>query len=334
MAGLETNYLGLELKNPLIASASPLSKKVSMVKRLEDSGVSAVVMYSLFQEQIDFSSKELNYFLNRGTEQFAEALTYLPEMGDYRIGADAYMEHIHTLKGCVDIPIIASLNGVTKGDWVKNAAMAEQAGADALELNIYHLVTDFDVTCQSVEKNVISLVSSIRESIHIPIGLKLSPFYSAFPNLIKRAIKAGVGGLVLFNRFLQPDLDIEALEVDVHNRLSTSDDLLLPLRWVAILYGRIDADLAITGGVHTGRDVIKSVMAGANVTMIASEFVANGPEQAEKILSETNKWLDTYGYSTIKEMRGSLSQKKVADPAAFERAQYMKALQKYDHQLP
>ncbi|MCJ7694242.1 MAG: dihydroorotate dehydrogenase-like protein [Anaerolineaceae bacterium] len=334
MAGLDTNYLGLELKNPLMASASPLSKKVSMVKRLEDSGVSAVVMYSLFQEQIDYTSKKLNYFLSRGTDQFAEALTYLPDLGNYNIGPDAYMEHIRTLKECVDIPIIASLNGVTNGDWVKNAEMIEQAGADALELNIYHIVTDETVTAQSVEKNVISLVSSIRNSIHIPLGLKLSPFYSALPNLIGRVIKGGIDGFVLFNRFLQPDLDIEALEIDVHSRLSTSDDLLLPLRWIAILYGRVNADLAISGGIHNARDVVKGVMAGANVTMVASEFLANGPEQAVKILDTLNSWMDAYGYATLKDMRGSLSQEKVVDPAAFERAQYMKALQKFDHQLP
>jgi dihydroorotate dehydrogenase (fumarate) len=334
MVDLKCNYLDLELKNPLVASASPLSKKISLAKQLEDAGVSAIVMYSLFQEQIQHASKELDFFLSRGTDQFAEALTYFPDLGTYNVGVDAYLEEVRTLKECLSIPIIGSLNGLSTGDWVKNAALIEQAGADALELNYYFIPTDPTMTSQSIEKDITDMVSGVCHKVHIPVSVKLSPFFTALPNLAQRIVKAGADGLVLFNRFMQPDLDIEALEVDAFRRLSTSDEMLLPLRWVALLYGRIKADLALTTGVHCGVDIVKAVMAGANVVMVASEFLANGSDRANVMLGEITQWMETFEYENIKQMLGSLSQEKIAMPAVYERAQYMKALQAFDHHLP
>lgn len=333
MADLKTNYLSLDLKNPLVASASPLSKKVSLVKRLEDNGISAVVLYSLFEEQITHELRELNFFLERGTEQYPEALTYFPDLGNYNIGPDAYMEHIRTLKECVDIPVIASLNGISSGKWIRYAAMIEQAGADALELNIYFLPTDPKMTGQSLEKAYIKLVADIRQTIHIPIALKLTPFFTSLPNMVAKAVSAGANGFVLFNRFMQPDLDIEALEVETTVNLSTSNDLLLPMRWIAMLYGRIRADLALSSGVHTARDVVKAIMAGANVAMMASTLLLNGIEQASAILADLDVWMNANDYASVIEMRGCLSQEKSANPAAYERAQYMKALRAFDQHL-
>ncbi|HVP21829.1 MAG TPA: dihydroorotate dehydrogenase-like protein [Anaerolineaceae bacterium] len=333
MADLSTTYLGLHLKNPVVASASPLSKKLDSVKRLEDAGISAVVMYSLFEEQIAHESLELNFFLERGTESYAESLTYFPDLGKYNLGADAYVELIRKIKSSVNIPIIGSLNGSTPGGWVEYARKIEQAGADALELNMYALATDPLATSQEMEQAYVDLVSDVRKQIHIPLAVKLSPYFTSLPNLATRLVQAGVNGLVLFNRFLQPDIDIETLEVNPMAHLSTSEELRLPLRWVAILYGRIDADIALTSGVHTGEDVIKASMAGANCTMIASELIAKGHGRIPEILGEMNQWMEEFEYDSINQMRGSMSQKSVPDPAAFERANYMKALQSFDNRF-
>jgi dihydroorotate dehydrogenase (fumarate) len=334
MVDLSTTYLGLQLKNPLVASASPLSKKVDRVRRLEDAGVSAVVMYSLFEEQITHESLALDYFLSRGTESFAEAMTYFPEMDHYNVGPETYLELINKLKTSVDIPIIASLNGISTGGWIDYAKRMEEAGADAIELNIYYISTDPKVTSQELEQAHVDLVSDIRKQVNVPLAVKLSPFFSTLPNLANHLAKAGANGLVLFNRFIQPDLDIETLEVVPTVHLSTSDELRLPLRWIAILYGKVKADLALTGGVHTAQDLIKSVMAGANVTMLASELIAKGPERASEILEEMTNWMETYQYESVKQMCGSMSQQSVAEPAAFERANYMKALSSMDNKLP
>ena len=329
MVDLSTTYLGLQLKNPLVASASPLSKKVDRVRKLEDAGVAAVVMYSLFEEQITHESLALDYFLSRGTESFAEALTYFPEMDHYNVGPESYLELIQKLKTSVDIPIIASLNGVSTGGWIDYAKRMEEAGADAIELNIYYISTDPKVTSQELEQAHVDLVADIRKQVNVPLAVKLSPFFSTLPNLATHLAKAGANGLVLFNRFIQPDLDIETLEVVPTMHLSNSDELRLPLRWIAILYGKVKADLALTGGVHTAQDLIKSVMAGANVTMLASELIARGPERASEILEEVTTWMETYEYESVKQMCGSMSQQSVAEPAAFERANYMKALNSY-----
>ncbi len=333
MVELNTTYLGLNLKNPLVASASPLSKKVDGVRRLEDAGVSAVVMYSLFEEQIVHESHALDHYLSRGTESFAEALTYFPDLDNYNVGPDSYLELIRKCKEAVDMPVIGSLNGNTTGGWVDYARKIEEAGADALELNIYNIPTDPAITSAEVEQAYVDLVADVRKQIRIPLAVKLSPFFTSLPNLAQRLAGAGANGLVLFNRFYQPDLDIESLEVVPNLVLSTSDDLRLPLRWVAILYGRIQADLALTSGVHTAKDVVKALMAGARVAMTTSELLANGIGRSSAILADLSQWMEEFEYSSVQQMIGSMSQQAVADPGAFERANYMKALTSLDNRL-
>ncbi len=334
MIDLKTSYLGLELKNPLLASASALSKKTSYVKQMEDAGISAVVMYSLFEEQITHDSLAFNYFMERGTDRFAESLDYFPDLERYNVGPDQYLEQIRRNKEAVDIPVIASLNGVSNTGWIEYGQKIAEAGADALELNTYYISTNPDVTSNQLEENYYDLVKAVCDNVDIPVAVKLNPFFSALPNLIHRLEDAGADGFVLFNRFIQPDLDIENLEVDSTLHLSSSSELLLPLRWMALLYGRLDADLALTTGVHTGVDLVKSVMAGANVAMVASEFVAKGVNRATEMLAEMENWMTAYEYDSVVKMRGVMSQKNVENPAAFERANYMKALQSYDNKLP
>ena len=334
MTNLKTTYLGMELKNPLVASASTLSKRTSRVRQMEDSGVSAVVMYSLFEEQIVHDSLAFNYFMERGTDTFAEALDYFPDLERYNVGPEEYLEQIQKNKKAVDIPIIGSLNGVSNSGWIEYARKMEQAGADALELNTYFIPTDPALSASELEKNFTALVKAVTESVQIPVAVKLSPFFTALPNLATQLANAGAKGLVLFNRFVQPDLNIEKMEVDATLHLSTSAELLLPLRWMALLYGKVDLDLALTSGVHSGQDLVKSILAGADVAMVASEFIANGIERAGELLAEMETWMSAYEYSSVEKMRGTLSQKHVGNPAAFERANYMKALQSYDNKLP
>ncbi len=331
MVDLSTTYLGLQLKNPLVASASPLSKKVDSVCKLEDAGVGAVVMYSLFEEQIIHESLELDYYLNRGTYEFAEALTYFPEMESYNVGPEGYLELIAKLKKTVSIPIIGSLNGISTGGWIEYGKKIEEAGADALELNIYYIPTQAETASQELEQVYVDLVTDVRKQVHIPLAVKLSPYFTALPNFARRLVAAGADGLVLFNRFYQPDLDIETLEVTPDLVLSTSTEMRLPLRWIAILYGRIQADLALTTGVHTAEDTVKALMAGANVAMMASALIENGPAYAGEVLKNLQSWMETYEYESVKQMTGSMSQQAVAEPAAFERANYMKALNSFDY---
>jgi dihydroorotate dehydrogenase (fumarate) len=333
MVDLSTTYLGLKLKNPLVASASPLSRKVENVQALEAAGASAVVMYSLFEEQIEHESRELDYFLNLGTETYAEALTYFPEMESYNIGPEKYLGLISELKKSVKIPVIASLNGISSGGWVDYAHRMQEAGADALELNIYFLPTDTKLSAEVLEKAYVTLVKDVRGKVKIPLAVKLNPFFTSLPNFAQNLVSAGANGLVLFNRFYQPDLDIENLEVVSDLKLSTSDDLRLPLRWTAILHDRIKTDLALTGGVHNSVDVLKSMMAGANVAMLASELLENGIERLSEILSGMSAWMEEHDYQSVQQMRGSLSQKSVANPAAFERANYMKVLSSFDRRI-
>lgn len=333
MIDLSTQYLGLKLKNPLVASASPLSKKVDTVKKLEDAGIGAVVMYSLFEEQIIHESHALDYFLSHGTESFSEALTYFPDMEHYNVGPDGYLDMIRKLKESVQVPVIASLNGISTGGWVDYARKMEQAGADALELNIYFLPTDLELEGIALEDAYVELVSCVRAQVKIPLAVKLSPYFTALPNFARKLVGAGANGLVLFNRFYQPDLDIETLEVVPDLVLSTSDELRLPLRWTAILYGRLQADLALTTGVHSVEDVVKATMAGARVSMMASELLSRGIGRVSEILADLEKWLETYECHSIQQMLGSMSQQAVADPAAFERANYMKVLQSFDRRL-
>lgn len=333
MSDLSTTYLGLRLKNPLVVSASPLSKKVEQARRLEAAGASAIVLYSLFEEQITHESHELDHYLSRGTETYAEALSYFPEMERYNIGPDRYLDHLHRLKQTLNIPVIGSLNGISAGGWIEYAHKIEQAGADALELNIYYLPTDPHVRGAELEDTYVNLVRMVRAQVRIPIALKLSPFVTALPNLAQRFTEAGANGLVLFNRFYQPDFDLEALEVVPSLKLSSSDDLRLPLRWIAILYGRVAADLALTGGVHTAQDALKAIMAGAKAAMLASELIANGAERLSVILSDMRTWMLEHEYESITQMQGSMSQQSVSEPAAFERANYMKALNSFDNRL-
>jgi dihydroorotate dehydrogenase (fumarate) len=329
MVDLNTTYLGLSLKNPLVASASPLSKKVDTAIQLEEAGVAAIVMYSLFEEQIVQESLKLHQDLTRGTEAFAEALSFLPDYGLYSVGPESYLEQVSKIKKAVQIPVIGSLNGVTPGGWVEYARKIEQAGADALELNLYYLETDPNTGSAELEKRYNSLVSDVRKQIQIPLAVKLSPFVTSIPNFAHHLVEAGANGLVLFNRFYQPDFDLEELEVVPNLVLSNSHELRLPLRWIAILYGKVNADFALTSGVHTAEDMVKAVMAGASIAMVASEFLKHGVGRAGEIISDLTVWMDEHEYTSIAQMKGSMSQQSVADPAAFERANYMKVLSSY-----
>jgi dihydroorotate dehydrogenase (fumarate) len=333
MPDLTTTYLGLRLKNPLVASASPLSKKLDRVRRLEDAGAAAVVMYSLFEEQITHESLELDHYLSLGTHSYAESISYFPDLDRYNVGPEPYLEHLRRVKEAVDIPVIGSLNGVSSGGWVDYARRIEEAGADALELNIYYLAADPALSGAELEASYVHLVRDVCAEVTVPVAVKLSPFFTALPHLARRLADAGASGLVLFNRFYQPDFDLERLEVVPNLALSTSRDLRLPLRWIAMLYGRVGADLALTSGVHTAEDVVKAMMAGANVAMLASALLSRGIGRLGEIRDELTAWLVEHEYDSVGQMRGSMSQRGVADPAAFERANYMKVLNSYDPRL-
>ena len=326
---LTTNYLGLPLRNPIVVSSCPLSHTVDSIRRLEDAGASAVVLYSLFEEQINFDSLLLDNYLRNGTNSYSESLSYFPEMENYNAGPDEYMNLIRRAKEAVDIPIIGSLNGVSAGGWTNFAGLIEDAGADALELNVYYVPTSLDLTGQEVENIYLDMLRQVKTSVSLPIAMKLSPFFSSTANMAQRLVEAGASGLVLFNPFYQPDLNLETLEVAPRMVLSNSDELRLPLRWVAILYGRVLADLAITSGVHTAEDVLKGLMAGAKVTMMASELLQRGVRRIKETLDEIEIWMDEREYESIAQMIGSMSQQHCAEPAAFERANYMKTLDSY-----
>ncbi len=326
MIDLTTTYLGLVLKNPIVAAASPLSKKVDTARQLDEAGVGGIVMYSLFEEQIIHESLELDHFLTRGTDSFAEAMSYLPDQGTYAICPGKYLDHVTAVKKAVSVPVIGSLNGVSKGGWTKYARHIQDAGADALELNLYYLASDPKLTSAELEDAYAELVAEVKASINIPLAVKLSPFFTSVPNVCHKLAEAGADGLVLFNRFYQSDFDLENLKV-VHNlHLSNSTDLNLPLRWISILYGKVKADLALTSGVHTAQDIIKSMMAGAQVTMLASELLAKGIRRIPDLLNMTEFWMKERKYKSIKQMQGCMSQQAVREPAAFERANYMKML--------
>jgi dihydroorotate dehydrogenase (fumarate) len=326
---LTTNYLGMLLKNPIVASSSPLSHNVDSICRLEDAGAAAVVMYSLFEEQIGFDSYYIDHHLTQGTDSYAESISYFPDMQSYNVGPDEYLNLIRRAKEAARIPIIGSLNGASVGGWTDYAALIEEAGADALELNVYYLPTNTAIKGSDVEALYLDILSSVREVVTIPVAVKLSPFLSSTANMASCLSAQGADGLVLFNRFYQPDFDLENLEVATRLVLSNSNELRLPLRWVAILYGRVKADLAITSGVHTSEDVIKGLMAGARVTMMASELLQNGIRRIGQVLNELVAWLNEHEYESVTQMIGAMSQKHCSEPAAFERANYMKMLQSY-----
>ena len=329
MTDLSTTYLGLNLRNPLVASASPLSRKVDRAKKLEEAGISAIVMYSLFEERIIHESLELDHYLNRGTNSFAEALSYLPDGGMYGISPEKYLNHVAGLKKALTIPVIGSLNGVSKGGWTEYARRIENAGADALELNMYYIPTDINITSSDIEDMQVDLVAEVKSAIKIPLAVKISPFVTSIPNFTKRLVEAGADGLVLFNRFYQPDFDLDEMEILHSLDLSTSSELRLPLRWISILHGKLNVDFALTSGAHTYTDVLKAMMAGAKVAMMASNLLRNGEQATAPILSELETWMQEREYESIRQMQGSMSQKSVREPEAFERANYMKVLNNY-----
>ncbi|MCC6396180.1 MAG: dihydroorotate dehydrogenase-like protein [Bacteroidetes bacterium] len=326
---LSTTYLGLHLKNPIVPSASPLSRTLDGIKRLEDAGAAAIVMYSLFEEQIHHEAAELEHYLSYGTQSFAEALSYFPETAEYNLGPEEYIEHIRKAKEAVDIPIIGSLNGISTGGWIQYARKIQDAGADAIELNVYYIPTDAKLTGEVVEQRYLDVLKAVKSTVTIPIAMKLSPFFSSMANMAARLDAAGVNGLVMFNRFYQPDLDIDALDVVPNVTLSTSQAIRMPLRWIAVLFGKVKASLAATSGVHGAQDVVKLVMAGADVTQMCSALLLHGPGRITEVVEELDRWLIEHEYVSLKQMRGSMSQKSVADPSAFERANYMKALNRY-----
>ncbi|MGH2660853.1 MAG: dihydroorotate dehydrogenase-like protein [Actinomycetota bacterium] len=325
-ADLRTRYLGLELANPVVPSASTLSSRIDTLKRLQDAGAAAVVMQSLFEEQIEHEEIEIDRMLEAGAHSFPEAITYVPELEDYNIGPDAYVRHLEQTKEELEIPVIGSLNGASKGGWVRHAKLIRDAGADALELNIYYVAADPNLTSPEVEQRYIDLVAAVRSSVEIPLAVKVGPFFSSMPNMARRLVEAGADGLVLFNRFLQPDIDLETLGVDPTLHLSTSEELRLPLRWIAILRGRVDASLAATTGVHTWEDAMKLILAGADVTMMASALFKHGPEHLRTVVDGIRTWLDEHEYASVEQAKGSVSQAACPDPVAFERSNYMRAL--------
>ena len=329
MTDLSTRYLGLTLKNPLVVSPSPLNEDVDNLRRMEDLGASAVVLHSLFEEQINVQSNDLDRFLSHGADSFAEALSYFPDAQNYHLGPEEYLEHVRKAKRTIGIPIIGSLNGVSTGGWIRYAKMIEEAGADALELNVYYIPTDPAISSAQVEKMYIDLVRDIKATVKIPVAVKLGPYFSAMANMAKRLDEAGASGLVLFNRFYQPDFDLERLEVVPNLVLSSSHELRLRLCWVAILYGHVQADMAVTGGVHTAEDAIKSMMAGARVAMMTSALLARGLGHLATVRTGIVQWMEEHEYASIRQMQGSMSQKSVAEPAAFVRANYMRVLRSY-----
>jgi dihydroorotate dehydrogenase (fumarate) len=326
---LTTNYLGLTLRTPLVPSASPLSEEIDHIKKMADAGAAAVVLHSLFEEQITHEVYELHHHLTHGTESFAESLTYFPEPQDFVLGPEEYLEHIRKAKAAVSIPIIASLNARTDGAWSEYAKHFEDAGADAMELNIYNIPTDMKLTGAQVEETYIDILKAVKAAVKIPVAVKLSPFFSNFANMARRLDEAGADALVLFNRFYQPDIDLENLEVAPRVLLSTPQAMRLPLRWIAILYGRIKANLAATSGIHKAEDVIKMLMVGANVTMLCSVLLKHGINQIRVIENGMRQWMEENEYESVLQMQGSMSQLNCPDPSAFERAQYMRALQSF-----
>ena len=324
---LTTQYLGLKLRTPLVAAASPLSEELDSIRLMEDSGASAVVLYSLFEEQLQQDRLELHHKLEQGTESFPEALSYFPEAVNYNLGPEDYLKHIAKAKAAVGIPIIASLNASSPGGWTKYAALIQEAGAAALELNIYSIPTDMNQSGAEVEQNCLDILKAVKAEVSIPVAVKVSPFFSNFSNMALQA--AGADGLVLFNRFYQPDLDLESLEPRPNILLSTPMAMRLPLRWLAILSGKLDLSLAASSGIHRASDALKMLMVGADVTMLCSTLIRHGVRQISVIEREMVNWLQEHEYESIEQLKSSMSQKNCPDPAAYERAQYMRAISSY-----
>jgi dihydroorotate dehydrogenase (fumarate) len=329
MMDLTTSYLGLTLRSPLVPSASPLSEEIDSIRRMEDAGAAAVVLYSLFEEQLVLDRFELHHHLTEGTESFAEALTYFPEPTEFHLGPEEYLNHIRQAKAAVDIPVIASLNGSSLGGWTSYAKQMQEAGADALELNVYYIPTDMQQTAEQVEQAYVDILQAVKSVVTIPVALKLGPFFSNMARMARRLDDGGANALVLFNRFYQPDIDLEELVVRPRVLLSTPQAMRLPLTWIGILYGRIRADMAATSGVHEAEDVIKLLMVGANVTMLCSALLQRGVDHIRTVERGVREWMEAHEYSSVRQMRGSMSQQNVADASAFERAHYVSSLHSY-----
>jgi dihydroorotate dehydrogenase (fumarate) len=326
---LTTSYLGLKLRTPLVPSASPLSEDAGVIRKMEDAGAAAVVMYSLFEEQIVMENRELDHHLTEHSDSFAEALSFFPESSEYRVGPEEYLDHIRKAKQAVQIPIIASLNGNSTGGWTNYAKKIEQAGADALELNIYHIPTEMDLASSAVEQNYLDILKAVKSAVRIPVAVKLSPYFSNMAHMAAQLDRAGADGLVLFNRFYQPDIDLEKLEVKSDLTLSTPRAMRLPLRWISILHKKIKADLAATSGIHRSEDVLKVIMVGASAAMLCSVLLSKGIEQIRVIEKGIIQWMEDHEYESIAQMRGSMSQINCANPTAFERAQYIRELKSF-----
>jgi dihydroorotate dehydrogenase (fumarate) len=326
---LSTTYLGMKLKNPIVVSASPLSRSMESMRRLEDAGASAIVMHSLFEEQVTNEAESLDFYKLYGTESYAEALTYFPDTRDYHFAPEEYLELVAKAANKLEIPVIASINGVTPGGWISYAKKMEEAGAAALELNVYYIPTSGTMSGVDVENRYVEMLKQVNGAVKIPVAVKLSPFFSSIPNVAQRLVSEGADGLVLFNRFYQPDIDLDELDVKPGVELSDSYANRLPMRWIGILFGKLKASLAATSGIHTAEDVLKLTMAGADVTMMCSALLMHGPEHIAKVLKNVELWMNEHEYESIEQMKGSLSHKSIAEPSAYERANYMKALNRY-----
>jgi dihydroorotate dehydrogenase (fumarate) len=328
MVNLSTRYLGFRLATPLVASSGPLCKDVANVRRLAEAGAGAVVLHSLFEEQIDAESTALDRMLSSGIEH-AEAQTWFPDMSAYNVGPEGYLEHIRKVKAAVEVPVIASLNGVSLGGWLRYGQLIEEAGADALELNLYDIPTDPELPGSIVEQRYVDIVTDLRSTVKIPLAVKIGPYFSSIPDVVRKLGEAGANAVVIFNRFYQPDFDLESLDVVPYLELSSRQELLLRLHWAAILFGNVNLDIAITGGVHTAEDVIKCMMAGARVAMSTSALLRNGIPHVKRILTDLAEWLELHEYESIQQMQGAMSAQRVADATAFERANYMRVLGSY-----
>jgi dihydroorotate dehydrogenase (fumarate) len=326
---LRSTYLGLELRSPLVASASPLTGTLASLRALEEAGAAAVVLPSLFEEQIEHEETTVHDMLEQGVNSFGEALTYFPEMDDYNTGPGSYLEHVAAAKATLSIPVIASINGATPGGWVRYAELLQEAGADAIELNVYAVETDRDASAASVEERTLRLVSEVRGALTVPLAVKVGPYYTAFANTAARLAEAGAAGLVLFNRFLQPDIDLEMMAVKPELQLSSNEEMRLPLRWIAILRGRVPVSLAATSGVQSRDDVVKLLLAGADVVMLASALLREGPGLLRELTDGLAEWLEEREYASVEQLKGSMSQEASGDPGAFERAHYVRALVEY-----
>jgi dihydroorotate dehydrogenase (fumarate) len=333
MTDLSTTYLGLALRNPLAASASPYTQTVAGARQLEDAGLAAIVMHSLFEEQITHESLELDHYLLRATGSFSEAMDFFPDLATYAVGPDKYLSLVRQIKEAVDVPVIGSLNGVSSGGWVHHAKLIEEAGADAIELNIYYVPTDVDLTGAELERTYADLVRTVRAEVRIPVAVKLAPFFTALANVASTLVDAGANGLVLFNRFYQPDIDLVDMEVVPGIELSQAEEMRLPMRWIAILSARLTCDFALSSGIGSAEGALKAIMAGANVAMMTSELLRGGLGRPRRMLADMEGWMEAHEYASVRQMRGSMNQSSVSEPAAFERANYMKALRTFDREV-